>query len=208
MKIKEIDIQNIKANPKNPRQINPEKLEKLKGSITGFTKMMKIRPIVVNEDMMVLGGHQRLAACKELGFKKVWIQQESDLTKEEQREFSIKDNISSGEWYEQALQEYFNADDLIEWGVEVVGFDSKIDELKENEEIEIPQSVQLEPPKEYILIMAEPNSVDWEEIKETLKLKIVRKGGYKKGSAFDAVGLERVLFWNDFKKRYVNSSTK
>ena len=95
---KEVDIQSIKGNPKNPRQISPEKLENLKGSIAGFTKMMKIRPIVVNEDMVILGGHQRLAACKELGFKKVWIQQESDLTEAEQREFSIKDNVSSGEW--------------------------------------------------------------------------------------------------------------
>ena len=56
--------------------------------------------------------------------------------------------------------------------------------------------------------MAEPNSEDCEEIKELLKLKMVRRGGYKEGSAFDAVSLERVLNWNDFKKRYVNSSTK
>ena len=57
--------------------------------------------------------------------------------------------------------------------------------------------------------MAEPNSVDWEEIKQTLKLKMVRRGGYKKGSAFDSVGLERVLNWGDFKKRInANSDTK
>jgi hypothetical protein len=68
--------------------------------------------------------------------------------------------------------------------------------------------VQLIPPKEYILIMAEPNSNDWEELKEVLKLKMVRRGGYKEGSSFDAVSLERVLTWEDLKKRYVNSSTK
>jgi hypothetical protein len=55
--------------------------------------------------------------------------------------------------------------------------------------------------------MAEPNSEEWEELKEVLKLKMVRRGGYKKGSAFDAVSLERVLNWNDFKERYVNSDT-
>ena len=101
----------------------------------------------------------------------------------------------------------WDTEKLEEWGLEVP-IDDQIDELEEGEEIELEQSVQLEPPKEYILIMADPNSVDWEEIKEKLKLKIVRKGGYKKGSAFDAVGLERVLEWNDFKKRYVNSDTK
>jgi hypothetical protein len=56
--------------------------------------------------------------------------------------------------------------------------------------------------------MAEPNSVDWEEIKEKLQLKMVRRGGYKQGSVFDAISLERVLNWEDFKNRYVNSSTK
>ena len=62
---------------------------------------------------------------------------------------------------------------------------------------------------EYILIMAEPNSVDWEDLKEKLKLKMVRRGGYKKGSAFDSVSLERVLFWNDLKERlYADSGSK
>jgi len=67
--------------------------------------------------------------------------------------------------------------------------------------MDLEQSVQLEPPKEYILIMAEPNSVEWEELKETLKLKMVRRGGYKKGSAFDSLSIERVIWWGDFKKR-------
>ena len=80
--------------------------------------------------------------------------------------------------------------------------------MEEDDELEIPQSVQLEPPKEYVLIMAEPNSVDWEELKEMLKLKMVRER-YKKGSAFDSVSLERVLWWDDFKNRIdVSSSTK
>ena len=86
--------------------------------------------------------------------------------------------------------------------------DVKIDELEHDEEIELEQSVQLEPPKEYILIMADPNSLEWEEMKEELKLKIVRNGGYKQGSAFDSSSIERVIWWNDFKKRYADSDTK
>lgn len=97
---------------------------------------------------------------------------------------------------------------MVDWGLDLP-IDEKIDNLDENEEIEFAQSVQLEPPKEYLLIMAEPNSVDWEEIKEMLKLQMVRRGGYKKGSAFDSVGLERVIWWDDFKKRInANSDTK
>jgi hypothetical protein len=57
--------------------------------------------------------------------------------------------------------------------------------------------------------MAEPNSVEWEELKETLKLKMVRNGGYKKGSPFESASIERVLWWEDLKKRIdVNSGTK
>ena len=87
--------------------------------------------------------------------------------------------------------------------------DEQIDKLEDEELLEFEQSVQISPPKEYILIMAEPNSVDWEDIKETLKLKMVRRGGYKEGSAFDSVGIERVIEWEDFKTRInVNSDTK
>ena len=103
----------------------------------------------------------------------------------------------------------WDAEELADWGLDIPDIDYSIDELEDGDEIELPQSVQVEPPKEYILIMAEPNSVDWEDLKETLKLKMVRRGGYKKGSGFDAVSLERVLEWNDLKDRInVNSSTK
>jgi hypothetical protein len=88
---------------------------------------------------------------------------------------------------------------LAEWGLDVP---DPIDTLEEGEELELEQSVQLEPPREYIVILADPNSLEWEEIKESLKLKMVRRGGYKEGSPFDALGLERVLWWNDFKERY------
>ena len=97
---------------------------------------------------------------------------------------------------------------MIDWAVELK-VNEKIDNLEDEEEIELEQSVQLEPPKEYILIMAEPNSVDWEELKEALKLKRVKNGGYKKGSPFDSSSVERVIYWADFKKRYnVDSSTE
>jgi hypothetical protein len=73
--------------------------------------------------------------------------------------------------------------------------------MEDGEEIEFEQSVQIEPPQEYILIMADPNSVEWEELKEMLKLKMVSRGGYKKGSPFDASGIERVITWVDLKER-------
>jgi hypothetical protein len=170
--------------------------------------MLELRPIVVDENNIVLGGNMRLKACKEAGLKEVFIVKAEGLTELQKDEFIVKDNVGFGEWDWDMLANTFEAEQLEDWGLDVP-IDDRIDELEDGEEIELPQSVQLEPPKEYILIMAEPNSVDWEEIKETLKLKMVRRGGYKQGSAFDAIALERVIEWNDFKTRInVNSSTK
>ena len=204
-----VKINKVKANETNPRLIKDSKFKKLVTSIKEFPEMLKLRPIVVNKDMVVLGGNMRLKACKEAGLKEVYVLKADDLTEEQQKEFIVKDNVGFAEWDWDILANEWDVDLLEEWGLEI-NIDNVIDKLEEDDDIELPQSVQLEPPKEYILIMAEPNSVDWEELKETLKLKMVRNGGYKKGSAFESVSLERVLYWDEFKKRLkdVNSSTK
>jgi hypothetical protein len=206
-KIEKVKIGSIKTNPNNPRVIKDDKFKKLVQSVKDFPQMLDIRPIVVNDEMIVLGGNMRLKACIEAGIKEVSIIKASDLTPEQQNEFIIKDNVGFGEWNWDDLANDWDETKLVEWGLDVP-IDTKIDNLEEDETLEFEQSVQLTPPKEYILIMADPNSVDWEEIKETLKLKMVRRGGYKEGSTFDAISLERVLNWGDFKKRYVNSSTE
>jgi len=203
-----VKVGEIKPNPNNPRVIKDDKFKKLVKSIQEFPQMLNIRPIVVNDDMIVLGGNMRLKACKEAGIKEIPIIKASELTEEQQREFIIKDNVGFGEWDWDLLANEWDEKKLLDWGLDIPEID-KLDSLEDGEEIVFEQSVQLEPPKEYILIMAEPNSKDWEEIKESLKLKMVRRGGYKEGSAFDAVSLERVLQWNDFKNRYnVDSNTK
>ena len=207
-----MNIKDIKSNPNNPRLIKDERFEKLKKSIKEFPKMMALRPMVINKDNIVLGGNMRLKALKELGYTELpdeWVKRAEDLTDEEARRFIIADNVGFGEHDWEILANEWNAEELADWGLDIPDIDYSIDELEDGDEIELPQSVQVEPPKEYILIMAEPNSVDWEDLKETLKLKMVRRGGYKKGSGFDAVSLERVLEWNDLKDRInVNSSTK
>ena len=202
---KQVDISEVKQNP---RIIKDTKFNKLVDSVKSFPDMLEKRPIVVDESMTVLGGNMRLKACKEAGLKKVWIDVAEGWTDKQKKEFIIKDNVGFGEWDWDILANDWDANLLECWGLDLP-INDQIDKMEDDEEIELPQSVQLEPPKEYILIMAEPNSVDWEELKEMLKLKMVRRGGYKKGSNFDDVSLERVLWWNDFKKRInANSSTK
>jgi hypothetical protein len=207
MKTEKVKISEIHANKNNPRIIKDDKFRKLVKSIQDFPQMLEIRPIVVDEDNIVLGGNMRLKACKEAGLKEVYIVKADNLTEEQKHEFIVKDNVGFGEWDWDSLANEWDTDKLEDWGLDLP-VDEKINKLEDGETLEFEQSVQLIPPKEYILIMAEPNSEDWEEIKQSLKLKMVRRGGYKEGSAFDAISLERVLNWNDFKKRYVNSNTK
>jgi hypothetical protein len=204
-----VNIKQVLPNPDNPRFIKDYKFNKLVKSIKEFPQMLDLRPIVVNQDMIVLGGNMRLKACEEAGLTEVPIIFADNLTPDQEKEFIIKDNSSFGEWDWDLLANEWDLQDLEDWGLEIPNLDDEVDELEDGEEIELPQSVQVEPPKEYILIMAEPNSVDWEDLKETLQLKMVRRGGYKKGSGFDAVSLERVLEWSDLKDRInADSSTK
>ena len=208
MKSEIIKLYKIKNNPDNPRLIKDNKFHKLVKSIKEFPEMLKIRPIVVNEDLIVLGGNMRLKACKEAGLKEVPIIKASEFTAKQQREFIVKDNVGFGEWDWNMIANEWDTEQLDDWGLDLP-LGSQIDNLEDDEEIELPQSVQLEPPKEYILIMAEPNSVEWEELKESLKLKMVKNGGYKKGSPFESASIERVLWWDEFKKRINdNSSTE
>jgi ParB-like chromosome segregation protein Spo0J len=132
MKIETVKISTVKTNPNNPRVIKDEKFEQLVQSIKGFPKMLEIRPIVVNDEMIVLGGNMRLKACKEAGLKEVPIIKASDLTEEQQREFIIKDNVGFGEWDWEQLKEW-DGEELEAWGLDVPEFG---DTMTNNEDYE------------------------------------------------------------------------
>ena len=112
-------ISAIKRNPNNPRILKDDKFVKLTQSIKDFPQMLEIRPIVVNDDMVVLGGNMRLKACKEAGLKEVPVIKVNDLTEEQQREFIIKDNVGFGEWDWDLLANEWDTDLLEDWGLEL-----------------------------------------------------------------------------------------
>ena len=116
--IKKAKISDIKINPNNPRLIKDDKFKKLVKSIKDFPEMLDIRPIVVNKDMIILGGNMRYKACKEAGLKEVPIII-TDLTEEQQREFLIKDNTSGGEWDWNMIANEWDVEQLAEWGLDV-----------------------------------------------------------------------------------------
>ena len=105
MKIGKVKIEDIKLNPKNPRVIKNDKFKKLVKSIKDFPEMLEVRPIVVDDNMVVLGGNMRLKACKDAGFDEVFIIKFNDLSEEKKNEFIIKDNTSFGEWDTDILLE-------------------------------------------------------------------------------------------------------
>ncbi len=118
MQVKKVDIKSIKLNPNNPRLIKDDKFKKLVQSIKNFPEMLDIRPIVVNQDMIILGGNMRYKACQEAGLKEIPIIV-TDLTEEQQREFLIKDNVSGGEWDWDMLANEWEVEQLTEWGLDV-----------------------------------------------------------------------------------------
>ena len=123
--MKYLKINEIKLNPNNPRIIKDDKFTKLVQSIKDFPEMLDIRPIVVNQDMIILGGNMRYKACKEAGLKEIPVIV-TDLTEEQQKEFLIKDNTSGGEWDWEVLNEW-DTEQLEDWGLDVVIFDDGID---------------------------------------------------------------------------------
>jgi ParB-like chromosome segregation protein Spo0J len=121
-------INNVKLNPNNPRLIKDDKFKKLVQSIKDFPEMLNIRPIVVNQDMVILGGNMRYKACKEAGLKEIPIII-TDLSEDKQREFLIKDNTSGGEWDWEVLANEWDNEQLEAWGLDLPGFDIDADEL-------------------------------------------------------------------------------
>jgi len=149
MKIETVKITKVKTNPNNPRLIKDEKYHKLVKSIKEFPQMLEIRPIVVNDDMIVLGGNMRLKACKEAGLKEVPIIKASELTEDQQREFIIKDNVGFGEWDWEMIASDWDKEKLDEWGLDVPDWET--DEVLEAEEDDFDAT----PPEEAVTVLGD-----------------------------------------------------
>jgi hypothetical protein len=128
--IKKVKISEIKPNPNNPRLIKDDKFRKLVKSIQEFPDMLNVRPIVVNKDMVVLGGNMRLKAIKEAGHSEVAIEI-VDWTEDQQKQFIVKDNASFGEWDWSDLANNWDSEELTDWGVDIIGF-SNVEDLGED----------------------------------------------------------------------------
>lgn len=120
-----VKVSRIRSNPKNPRIIKDEKFKDLCQSLKNFPKMMELRPIIIDNKQIILGGNMRFAALKEIGYTELpgeWVKKASNLTEEQKREFIIKDNVGYGEWNWEQLANEWDQELLNEWGLDVPVF--------------------------------------------------------------------------------------
>jgi DNA modification methylase len=135
-----IKISQVKSNPNNPRLIKNDKFKKLVKSVQDFPEMLELRPIVVDENMIVLGGNMRLKACQEAGLKEVWIEV-ANLTEQQKKEFTIKDNVGFGEWEWDMLANEWDAMELTDWGLDGFPFEDEVLEAEEDN-FETPDEIE------------------------------------------------------------------
>lgn len=131
-----VSVKDIKISPDNPRVVRDDKFKKLVKSIQDFPEMLELRPIVVDEDNVILGGNMRYRALQEAGIKEVYIIKAVGLTAEKKKEFVIKDNVSYGEWDWDIIANDFDTDELKDWGMD-------IPDLSKTDEVPIPSSYKM-----------------------------------------------------------------
>ncbi len=200
-----INIQEVKPNQNNPRFIKDYKFKKLVKSIKEFPEMLKLRPIVVNSDMVVLGGNMRLKACKEAGLKEVWILKADELTEQQQREFIVKDNVGFGEWDWDVLGNEWNTQQLEDWGMDVLLSDDDIKEINnpDNKDTENIFATELDRNSNYVVLKFETD-IDWIQAKTVFGLQ-TETGRRANGKAWSK-GIGRVLNGAEAINKLMNES--
>ena len=129
----QMNINEIKPNPNNPRIIKDIKFKQLVKSIQDFPQMLELRPIVIDENNMVLGGNMRLKACIEAGLTDVPVIHANNLSEEKKKEFIVKDNVGYGEWDWDDLANNWDAQELTDWGLDIPNFDVNNLEAEEDD---------------------------------------------------------------------------
>jgi len=139
MQVTKVKISEVKTNPKNPRLIKDDKFKKLVKSIQEFPQMLELRPIVVDENNIVLGGNMRLKACKEAGMKEVFIVKADNLTELQKDEFIVKDNVGFGEWDWDMLANEWDVEKIQDWGLDLPVDVSVTELVAEEDDFSVPE---------------------------------------------------------------------
>ena len=120
--MEKLNIAAIKPNEENPRFITDSKFKKLVKSIKDFPEMLEARPLVIDEDNVVLGGNMRLKALKAAGVFEIPVKRVEGWTAEQKKEFIIKDNLGYGEWDWELVANIWEVEEIAEWGLDIPQF--------------------------------------------------------------------------------------
>lgn len=138
IEIKTVSLSELHETEHNPRQITKEDMERLKNSVRTFPEMLDVREIVVDENMTILGGHQRVKALKANGTTEATVKIVKGWTDAQKERFVIQDNVQNGDWDREILDEHWDRELLEECGVPIT--DDRGEEIeKEIEEPEMPE---------------------------------------------------------------------
>ena len=136
-----IKLSTLIPNPSNPRLIKDDKFHKLCENIKALPEGLKLRPIVVDANKVILGGNMRFKALRELGYKEVpdeWVASAKDLTPEQIKRFIITDNVGYGDWDWDMVKADWDTKELDDWGLDIPDF--AVTELEaEEDEFDVPE---------------------------------------------------------------------
>ena len=182
MKLK---INELKSNESNPRLIKNHKFKKLVQSIKDFPEMLELRPVIVDEDMTILGGNMRYRACKEAGLKEVPVKIAKGLTEKQKKEFIVKDNVGYGEWDWTMLGNEWKSNKLDDWGLDVwQNYDDNVNKVNSGDEnSEWVGMPEFEPKEDVVKIII---SFDKEQDREDFNNKYKLKYSSQKGQTWTA----------------------
>jgi len=124
-----MDIKQIRPNPSNPRKISKTEFEKLVKSIQEDQDLLEAKPIIIDENNVILAGHQRYKACLELGIQDVPVKIMANLSERKKQKLLVIDNTHNGEFDMDILaNENWDLHDLADWGVNLDFFIPTIEE--------------------------------------------------------------------------------
>lgn len=185
---KKMKLSDIHINKDNPRTIDKKKMDKLVKSIQKFPEMLQLREVVVDENMVILGGNMRAHAMQISGIDECVAKIVTGLTQEQKREFIIKDNASFGEWDMDVLANIYSDMPLIEFGLDLNK--NWLEEVKiKNEKPEVEFSEEFLLTHNYVVLYFD-NDFDWNVAQEVLGLKMVKDLITRKDQP---VGIGRVI---------------
>jgi ParB-like chromosome segregation protein Spo0J len=188
-------LKDIKPNPNNPRLVKDEKFKKLVKSIEQFPEMMELRPMIVDENNVILGGNMRYKALKELKRTEIpdsWVKRADELTDDQKRQFIIKDNVGFGEHDWDMLANEWDVEELNDWGLDVPFTDDDIEEMSNPNNINTENifANELDAESNYLVLKFDKD-IDWIQAKTIfgLQTETARRANGKEWSK----GVGRVL---------------